>query len=70
MEIKYSGHAIMRMKQRGITDIIIKHLLKYPTIVIKVPSRQRFIAIGKLKERKIKIVYSKEENYLKIISVM
>lgn len=69
MEIIYLDHAKKRMKQRGIEDWEIEHVLKYPSY-IKKSFEQRKIAIGEIKNRKLGIVYTEEESYIKVISVV
>ena len=69
MNIIYSDHAKRRMKERGIEDWEIEHLLKHPSY-IKKSSEGRREAVGESKNRKIKIVFIREDNYIKIISVM
>ncbi len=69
MEIVYSDHARKRMKQRGITELQVEHILRYPTYVLK-SFEGRKEAVGTLQSRNIKIVFIETENYIKVISVM
>ena len=69
MNLIYSDHAKKRMKQRGITELEIEHVLKYPEYVKK-SFEGRKEAVGKVKDKVIKIAFFEEENYIKIISIM
>lgn len=68
MEIIYSDHAKKRMKQRGIEDWEIEHALKFPSYIKNYSNKKRE-AIAEIKNRKIKIIFIKLENYIKIITV-
>lgn len=68
MNIIYLDHAKKRIRERWIEDWEIEHILRYPTY-IKKSFDSRIIAVGEIKNREIKIV-SKEESYIKVISVM
>ncbi len=57
------------MKLRGIEEFEVEHTLKYPSY-IKKSSENKREAVGELKNREIKIVFIKEENYIKIITVI
>jgi len=57
------------MKERGIEEWEVEHLLKHPTYTRKTIEEKKE-AIGKLKNRLIKIVFIKEENYIKIITII
>ncbi|MEK6824195.1 MAG: DUF4258 domain-containing protein [Nanoarchaeota archaeon] len=69
MKIVYSDHAKKRMKQRGIEEWEIEHLLKYPSYTKKT-FEGIMEAIGEIRNRKVKIVFIKEENYIKIVTVI
>ncbi len=69
MKLIYSYHAKRRMKQRGIEEWEIEHLLKHPSYIRKTFEGKRE-AIGVTKKRFIKVVFIKEENYIKIITVI
>ncbi|MEK6844620.1 MAG: DUF4258 domain-containing protein [Nanoarchaeota archaeon] len=69
MNIIYSYHAKKRMKERGIEHWEIENILKHPSY-IKKSFEGRRMAIGEIKNRKLKIIYIKEESYIKVISVM
>lgn len=69
MKIVFSDHAKKRIEERGIEEWEIEHILKFP-LYIKKSFEERKEAIGKPKERIIKIVFKKEENYIKIITVI
>lgn len=69
MEVIYSNHAKKRMKQRGIEEWEIKHALKFPTYIKKSFNEKRE-AVVNIKNRIIKIVFIKIENYIKIITVI
>ena len=57
------------MKQRGIEEWEIEHLLEHPSYVRKTFEGRRE-AIGEIRSRKAKIVFIKEEKYIKIITVI
>ena len=69
MQIIYSEHAIKRMKQRGITNLEIEHILKYPNY-IKKSFEGRKEAEGEVRNRLVKIEFIEKENYIKIITVI
>ncbi len=69
MKIIFSDHAKKRMRERGIENWEIEHLLKHPSYTKKSFDKRR-IVVGEIKDRKLKIVYTEEESYLKVISVM
>lgn len=69
MQIIYSDHAKKRMKQRGIEEWEIEHLLKYPSYIRK-SFEGRKEAVGEIRNRKIKIVFIKEDKYIKIITII
>lgn len=68
MKIVYSDHAEKRVKQRGIEDWEVEHVLKFPKY-IKKSFDERKEAVGEIKNRKIKIVFVELENYIKVITV-
>ncbi len=67
--IIYSHHAKTRMRQRGITRLEVEYILKYAK-EIRNSREQTKIAISKINNRQIKVVFVKKENYLKIITVI
>lgn len=69
MKIVYSEHAIKRMKQRGITELEVEHILRYPSY-IKKSFEETKEAVGKVNNRLIKIKFIEIENYIKVITVM
>ena len=69
MKIVYSEHAKKRMKQRGITEIEIEHLLSHPSYIKKSFEDTKEV-FGEINNRPIKIKFVKIENYIKIITVM
>ena len=69
MEIIYSDHAKKRMKQRGIEEWEIEHLLTHPSYVRK-SFEGRKEAVGEIRDRSVKIVFVKEEKYIKIITII
>ena len=69
MKIVYSDHAKKRMKQRGITELEIEHVLKHPSYIKKSFEGTKE-AFGEVNNRQIKIKFVKIENYIKIITVM
>lgn len=69
LNIIYSDHARKRLKQRGITELEVEHVLKYPNY-IKKSFEGRKIAVGEVNRREIKISFIKKENYIKVITVI
>lgn len=69
MEVVYSDHAKKRMKQRGIEKWEVEHLLKHPSY-IKKTSEGKKEAVGESRNRFIKLIYIKEEKYIKIVTVI
>ncbi len=69
MDIVYSEHARKRINQRGITELEVEHVLKYPAYVKKSFEGTKEAA-GEIKNRIIKIKFVEIENYIKIITVI
>ena len=69
MEIVYPDHAKKRMKQRGITEQEVEHILKHPSY-IKKSFGGRKEATGEIKNRTIKIKFTETEYYIKVITVI
>jgi len=69
MKIDYSDHAKKRMKQRGVTELEIEHILEHPDY-IKKTFEGRKEALGRIKNRPIKIEFIEIENYIRIITVI
>ena len=69
MNVIYSYHAKKRIKERGIENWEIEHVLKHPSY-IKKSFEERKIAVGEIKNRKLGIIYLEEESYIKVISVV
>lgn len=69
MKIVYSEHAIKRMKQRGITELEIEHILKH-SFYIKKSFEGTKEAVGEINNRLVKIKFIEIENYIKIVTVM
>lgn len=69
IKIIYSVHALKRMKERGIEEWEIEHLIKYPGY-IKKSFEGRKEAIGEIRNRFVKIVFIEIENYIRIITVI
>ena len=65
--IKYSFHAEKRMLERGISENEIKSVLDEPDFVRTEGDKKR--AEKTIEGRRIKIIYTEEENYIKIITV-
>ncbi|MFH1311066.1 MAG: DUF4258 domain-containing protein [Nanoarchaeota archaeon] len=69
MDIIYSDHAKKRMKKRGIEGWEVEHILKFPSYTKK-SSDGRIEAIGSVKNRMLKVIFTKAENYIKIITLI
>ncbi|MDP2946800.1 MAG: DUF4258 domain-containing protein [Nanoarchaeota archaeon] len=69
MEIIYSYHSKKRLKQRGITELDVQHVLKYP-IYTKKSFEERKEAVGEINNKRIKVIFIEKENYIKIITIM
>ncbi len=59
MDIFYSNHSKKRMKQRGIEEWEIEHIVNHPTYT-KRNSEGKIEAVAEIKNRNVKIVYIKE----------
>lgn len=68
-KIAYSEHALKRMKQRGVTELELEHVLKYYTF-LKKTFEGRKEAVGTIKNRLVKVVFVETENYLKVITII
>ncbi len=69
MNIVYSDHAIIRTKQRGITNLEVEFVLEHPITMTQSPE-ERILITGFAKNRLIKVVLTKLERYIKIITVI
>lgn len=69
MEIIYSDHAKRRLKQRGITHLEVEFILNHPNYVKK-SFEGRKEALGKVKNRNLKVIFIEKEKYIKIITVI
>ncbi len=69
MQIAYTDHAKKRMRQRGITMLEVEHALTYPTSAQKGPDGKRRI-LGMVNNREVIVLFTDEENYIKVITVM
>lgn len=69
MKIIYSAHAKKRMKERGIEDWEIEHTLRFPSYVRKGFDERRE-AVAEIRNRKIKVVFIKLDNYIKVVTVL
>ena len=69
MDIIYSDHAKKRMKQRGITDLEVVHVLNYPSYVKKSFEGTKEAA-GTINNRNVKIKFIEIENYIKVITII
>ncbi len=69
MKIVYSEHARKRMKQRGISELEIEHIIDYPSYTKKSFENTKE-AVGEVNNRLIKIKFIEIENYIKVITVM
>ena len=68
-KIIYPRYAKNRMKQRGISELEVEHVLEFPMYVKKsVGGRKE--AVGEVRKNQfIKVVYIETESYIKIITV-
>ncbi|MBS3158020.1 DUF4258 domain-containing protein [Candidatus Woesearchaeota archaeon] len=69
MQIIYSDHAKKRMRQRGMTELEIEHILSH-AMYIKKSFDGTKEAAGIVKHRAVRIKFIEIENYIKIITVM
>tara|TARA_Y100000310_G_scaffold345143_2_gene462161 strand:- start:661 stop:870 length:210 start_codon:yes stop_codon:yes gene_type:complete len=69
MYIFLTDHAKDRMRIRGYTLAHIKYVLKYPTFVHK-SIDNTIIAIGTVENRKIRIVFTKIDKYISVITII
>jgi uncharacterized membrane-anchored protein len=68
-EIKFSDHAEKRRRQRGFTGIEIQYIIERPAYQKK-RADGLIEVVGTIRNRTAKVVYTEEENYIKIVSVM
>ena len=69
MKIIYSDHARKRMKERGVEDWEVEQVLNSPEFTKKGFGGKRE-AVGYSRSRKIKAVFVREENYIKVVTVI
>ncbi|MBI2141018.1 DUF4258 domain-containing protein [Candidatus Woesearchaeota archaeon] len=69
MKLVYSKHAKKRLKQRGIAEFEVEHILQHPISIKNLPEGLEE-AVGESNNRIIKIVFDRKENYIKIVTVV
>ncbi|MEK6812357.1 MAG: DUF4258 domain-containing protein [Nanoarchaeota archaeon] len=69
MKIIYSNHAKKRMKRREVEEWEVKHVLDFPSYTKK-SFDGKIEAVGTIKNKTLKVVFVKSENYIKIITVI
>ena len=69
MNIVYSDHALKRMKQRGITELEVEHILKYP-VYTKKSFEEREEVVGTVQGKTIKIILLEREKHIKIVTII
>lgn len=57
------------MKQRGISELEIQHILEHPAYTKKTIEGRKE-AVGNVQNRTITVIYFETETYLKVITVM
>jgi hypothetical protein len=65
--IRYTKHAVQRRLERNITDQQINQTLDNPDYTIS--DEGKTVALRKIAEKTIKVVYIEKETYIKIITV-
>lgn len=70
MDLVYSEHAKQRMRQRGITHLHVIHILQFPECTIKNTKQGVTTVIGTVQARRMRIIYTEQEKYLKIITII
>ena len=69
MDIVYSGHAKKWLKQRGIAEFEVEHILRFQQCV-RHSSEGLKEAVGNSNNREIRIVFARKENYIKVVTVL
>lgn len=69
MYIEFTDHAKFIMNERGAEEDDIEYILRYPDY-IKKSFAERLIAVGKWNKKPIKIVYVKQENYIRVLTII
>jgi len=67
MKIIFTAHAEERIKKRRISKEEILEAIKKPEKITK--KRKKFYIQKTISEGKIEVIYEKEENFIKIITV-
>ena len=68
MIIIYSWHSRKRMRQRGITELEVEYILKYPSLIRNAEDNKK-IAISEIRNKAIKVVFIQKESYIKIVTI-
>ena len=68
MDLVYSSHAKKRIRERGIEECEIEHIIKYPSY-IKRRNDGKIEANAKIKNRFLKVVYIRLQKYIKVITL-
>lgn len=68
MRIRYSFHARLRMKQRGITSLEVEHVLAYP-MYTKFFGKRKEVG-GMIKNTFLRIKFVEGENHIKVVTLM
>jgi|ETN02SMinimDraft_2_1059926.scaffolds.fasta_scaffold61816_2 hypothetical protein len=69
MRIEVSHHAKKRMRQRGISILHIRHILRFP-IKTCINHDKTISVFANIENRTIELVYAKKENYINIVTVI
>lgn len=67
-EFKHTFYSMKRQKQRGITDMMIEEVLKYPDMLITTFDNRKVVT-KEVNYRTITVVYIEKENYIRIITL-
>lgn len=68
MKITLSFHAKQRLKERKVPLESVKDTVSMPDYTVSKENKTE--AYRKFKERTLKVVYSKEDSYIKVITLM
>ena len=69
MNIVYSHHAKRRLRQRGIAEFEVVDILQSP-IELRHSLEGLEIAVGESNKRLIKVVFSRKESYIKVVTIV
>jgi hypothetical protein len=68
MLIIYSEHALLRMRQKGITKFEVEYVLDFAKCFFNSRDNTK-IVLGEINNKTLKVIFIEKENYKRIITI-